>query len=473
MSAMAALATKTKSSTKKRVTKKRSSRPSGGLRSYSTAMRFLETFTDYERMIRVGYNHTTFNLSRMQKILSAVGRPHRKFKSVHIAGTKGKGSCAHMLANMLQACDHKVGLYTSPHLVDMRERIMIDGQMIEESEFLRLLNQLVPVLRSFDEKSRPTFFEIITTIGFMYFAEQKVDIAIIETGLGGRLDSTNVIKPEVCAITSISYDHTYQLGNALSSIAEEKAGIFKSGVPVISVPQHSEVKKVLVKSAKSAKAPIKFTGEDIDFSYRFESSRSSGPHTRICLTAEHGKYEHLPVPLPGEHQAINCGLVLSVIDALKAKGWEIDDHKALEGLAKTRLPGRMEIICDDPRILIDGAHNPASIEALIRTIGQHISYDSMVVIFGCAADKDIDGMLEYVSMGADKVIFTQSNSVRSADPEDLAIKFEERTGRMAQWTRTLREALRIANSVVTTGDIICVTGSFYLAGEAKRIFTER
>ncbi len=476
MSAMATLTTKTtktKRNTQKRVTKKRSSKPSGGLRSYSTAMRFLGTFTDYERMTRFGYNHTTFNLSRMQKILSAVNRPHKKFKSIHIAGTKGKGSCAHMLANMLQACDYKVGLYTSPHLVDMRERIVINGQVIEESDFLRLLNKLVPVLRNFDEKSRPTFFEIITAIGFMHFADQEVDIAVIETGLGGRLDSTNVIKPEVCAITAIGYDHTYQLGNTLESIAEEKAGIFKPGVPVISVPQAPEVKKTLVKVAKSVKAPIKFTGDDIDFSYRFESSRLTGPHTRICLTTELSRYEHLPVPLPGEHQAINCGLVLAVMDVLKSKGWEIEDSKALEGLSVTKLPGRMEIVCNDPRVLIDGAHNPASIEALIRTIGQHITYDSMVVIFGCAADKDINGMLEYVAMGADKVIFTQSNSVRSADPEELAISFEERTGRMAQWARSLPEALRIANSVVTPGDLICVTGSFYLAGEAKRFFMER
>jgi len=436
-------------------------------------MRFLGTFTDYERMVRVGYNHTTFNLARMQKLLSAVGRPHRKFRSVHIAGTKGKGSTATMLAHMLMGCEFKVGLYTSPHLVDLRERITVNEEMISEAQFVRLLNRLVPAVRQLSTKSKPTFFEIITAIAFMHFAHQRVDIAVVETGLGGRLDSTNLIKPEVCGLTTIGLDHTHQLGNNVKKIAAEKAGIMKPGVPVISVPQDPEVKAVLTKSARSAKAPIKFTGEDIDFSYRFESSRAAGPHTRICLNTPSSRYEHLAVPLPGEHQAVNCGLALAIIDALKGRGFEIDDALALEGLNKTRLPGRMELICEDPRVLIDGAHNPTSVEALMKTIGQHVTYDSMVVVFGCAADKDIDGMLDQIALGADKVIFTKNGAIRSADPEDLALRFEERTGRMAQWASDLPDALRTATSVVTRGDLICVTGSFYLAGEAKKLIAGR
>ncbi len=471
MLTMVKLATKsTNKKVTKGITKKRRSTSSGGLKSYSTAMRFISTFTDYERLSRIGYNNINFNLARMQKLLSITGNPHRKFKSVHIAGTKGKGSTAHMLANMLEGSGYKVGLYTSPHVVDVRERIMVNNQMIPEHDFVRLLNKLLPELRDGEEKSRPTFFEILTCIAFMYFAEEEVDMAVIETGLGGRLDSTNVIKPEVSAITTIGYDHMHILGNTLAKIAQEKAGIFKTGVPVISVPQTPEVKDALNKAAKSIKAPLKFTGEDIDFSYRFESSRITGPHTRICLTTPRSKFEHLPVPLPGEHQAINCGLALAILDTLKEKGYQINDQQALDGLAKTRLSGRMELICEDPRILIDGAHNPPSVEALIKTIGQHISYDSMVVIFGCAVDKDVDGMLDQIAMGADKVIFTKNGTVRSADPEELALRFEERTGRMAQFADTVNEAVRVASSVATRGDIICITGSFYLAGEAKRLF---
>ena len=466
---MVKLATKSvKKASPKGVTKKRRSNPSGGLKSFSAAIRFLSTFSDYERFTRIGYNNNNFSLTRMQKLLSATGNSHRKFKSIHIAGTKGKGSTAHMVANMLLGSGYKVGLYTSPHVVDLRERIMIDNHMISEPEFVRLLNRMLPALREWNEKNRPTFFEILTTIGFMYFADQEVDMAVIETGLGGRLDSTNVIKPEVSALTTIGFDHMHVLGDTLAQIATEKAGIVKAGVPVVSVPQTPEVKEVLTRVAKSTKAPLKFTGEDIDFSYRFESSRLTGPHTRVCLTTPRSKFEHLPVPLPGEHQAINCGLALAIIDTLKERGYQIDDQQALDGLAKTRLPGRMEMISEDPRVLIDGAHNPTSVEALIKTIGQHITYDSMVVIFGCASDKDIDGMLDQIAMGADKVIFTRNGTVRSADPEELAQKFEERTGRMAQWSDTVEQALRVAGSVATRGDIICVTGSFYLAGEAKR-----
>jgi dihydrofolate synthase / folylpolyglutamate synthase len=471
MLTMVKLATKTTTKkVQKGITKKRRSNSSGGLRSFSAALRFVSTFTDYERLSRIGYNNINFNMARMQKLLLMAGNPHRKFKSVHIAGTKGKGSTAHMLANMLEGSGFKVGLYTSPHVVDVRERILVNNQMIPEHDFVKLLNKLLPELRESVDKSRPTFFEILTCVGFMYFAEEEVDMAVIETGLGGRLDSTNVIKPEVSAITTIGYDHMHILGNTLDKIAQEKAGIFKAGVPVISVPQVPEVKEALARVAKTIKSPLKFTGDDIDFSYRFESSRISGPHTRICLTTPRSKFEHLPVPLPGEHQAVNCGLALAILDTLKEKGYQINDQQALEGLAKTKIVGRMEFICEDPRVLIDGAHNPPSMEALIKTIGQHISYDSMVVIFGCAADKDVDGMLDQIAMGADKVIFTKNGTVRSADPEELAVRFEERTGRMAQFADNVGEAIRVASSVATRGDIICVTGSFYLAGEAKRLF---
>jgi dihydrofolate synthase/folylpolyglutamate synthase len=466
---MLKLARKTKLTTAKPVTKKRRSTPSSGLRGYSTALRFLASFTDYERLTRFGYNSTNFNLSRMQKLLTAAGNPHKKFQSVHVAGTKGKGSTCHMLANMLEGSGYKVGLYTSPHLVDMRERIMINHQMIPEPAFVKLLNKIIPQIREM-EKNRPTLFEILTCVGFMYFAEEKVDLAVVEVGLGGRLDSTNLIKPLVSAITMIGLDHTHILGGTLEKIAEEKAGIIKAGIPVISVPQTPGVKEVLNRVAKTNKSQIRFTGEDIDFSYRFESSRLTGPHTRICLTTPRSKYEHLPVPLPGEHQAVNCGLALAILDTLKEKGFKINDQMALEGLAKTRIGGRMELISEDPRILIDGAHNPASMEALIKTVGQHISYDSMLVIFGCAMDKDVDGMLDQIAMGADKVIFTKNGTMRSADPEELAARFEERTGRMAQWSNDVSGAIRIAKSVATRGDIICITGSFYLAGEAKRLY---
>jgi dihydrofolate synthase/folylpolyglutamate synthase len=437
-------------------------------RTYDSALKFLYTQTDYEQMLRVRYNSDTFSLERMRLLLKKLGDPHKNLKTVHIAGTKGKGSTCTMLADMLRACNYKVGLYTSPHICDIRERIMVDGQMISQAELARLICHLEPIIEKSIDK--PTFFEIFTAMGFCYFADQKVDIAVIETGLGGRLDSTNVIQPEVCGITSISMDHMHQLGNSLGLIATEKAGIFKPSIPAISVQQESEAKRSLRRVAKETGTELLFAGDDIEFSYRVESSRQVGCHTRVCLTTERSRFEHLVVPLPGEHQALNCGLALALLDQLKLRGMKIDDQLAMKGLAGVYLPGRMEMIGQDPRMLVDGAHNAASVQALMRAIGQHIPYDSMVVVFGCAADKDIAGMMNQIATGADKVIFTRAaNNPRAANPADLAAAYEERSGRLAQVTDTLTAALHIAKSAVTREDIICVTGSFYLVGEAKML----
>jgi dihydrofolate synthase/folylpolyglutamate synthase len=408
----------------------------------------------------------------MNRLLAALDNPHRQFRSVHIAGSKGKGSTATMLANMLQNCGYKVGLYTSPHLLEVRERIVANGEMIKELELTRLLSRIAGVARGF-KSSSPTYFEVLTAAAFMYFADQKVDIAVVETGVGGRLDSTNVIRPEVCAVTSISLDHTNVLGESLREIAEEKAGIFKAGVPVISAPQKPEVKKALREAAEHAKTAVRFTGEDIEFSYRFESSRPFGPHTRICVATSETRFDHLHVPLLGDHQAVNCSVALACMAALKERGFDFDEQKAIDGLAKVRLAGRMEMIWENPRIMVDGAHNAASINALMRAIGQNVPYDSMVVIFGCQADKDVRGMLRHIQLGADKVIFTYSGAARTADPHELLSAYAEMCGKMAQVAESLEEACDIATRAVGRDDLICICGSFYLVGKAKRLFKNR
>ena len=455
--------------TSSKVTPRRSVRRLS-IRTYDAALRYLFSQTDYEQMLRVRYNRDTFSLARMRALLKKLSDPQKSLRCVHIAGTKGKGSTATMLAQMLQSCGHKVGLYTSPHLIDIRERICVDGNIITQAALTKLINKLaVHIEQMADDK--PTFFEIFTAIAFLHFANEKVDVVVLETGLGGRLDSTNVVKPLVVGLTSISIDHTAQLGTTLEAIAGEKAGVFKSGVPAVSVPQTPEAKTVLQRAAQRAKTPLLFTGENIDFSYRFESSRETGPQTRVCLTTEKSQFEHLPVPLMGEHQAVNCGLALALLDQLKDQGLDIDDHAAIKGLAQVQLPGRMEVVATDPRILVDGAHNAASVEALMRGIGQYIPYDSMVVIFGCAADKDIAGMLAQVMRGADKLIFTRYDSPRAARPEELAEKYEEISGKTAQVAEDLSEAIRVAHNAVSREDLICVTGSFYLVGEAKKLLS--
>jgi dihydrofolate synthase/folylpolyglutamate synthase len=428
---------------------------------------YLDSLTNYERVLGVAYNKNNFSLARMNRILRPLGNPHKAIKTVHIAGTKGKGSTATMLAEMLAASGLRVGLYTSPHILDIRERIRINRQKIPESQFARV----VVAAEHATKKAKivdPTYFEVLTAAAFYYFADQKVDIAVIETGLGGRLDSTNVITPEVVGITNISMDHMAQLGPDLASIAREKAAVMKKGVAAVSAPQPEKVRDVLVKAAKENGADLRFANENVEFSYRFEFSRAAGRHARICVTTPRSRFEHLQVPLFGEHQAMNCCLALNMLDSLKSRGFPVDDQQAVQGLSRVELLGRMQLISEEPRILVDGAHNAASVDALMRAIGQHIPYDSMIVIFACQKDKDIPGMLRRLQVGADKMIFTYSGSPRTADAEELAAQYMELSGKMAQVARTLDDAMQIAQSAITREDLICITGSFYIVAQAMR-----
>jgi dihydrofolate synthase/folylpolyglutamate synthase len=269
-------------------------------------------------------------------------------------------------------------------------------------------------------------------------------------------------------LTNISFDHVAQLGSTLEAIAREKAGIIKKNIPIISAPQRPNVKEVFTQAAEAATAPLRFADEEVDFSYRFEFSRDAGRHARICVTTPTSRFEHVQVPLAGEHQAVNCSVALRMLDVLKQRGFPIDDQRAVAGLANVNLPGRMQIIRENPRILVDGAHNAASIDALMRAIGQNITYDSMVVIFGCNKDKDISGMIRRIQLGADKVIFTASSSPRSAEPAELAAQYMEVSGKMAQVGRNLDEAMHIATGAISREDIVCITGSFYLVADAMR-----
>ena len=440
------------------------------VRDFGSAVRYLDSLINYEVQPRFEYTSHNFSLARMSRLLRALGNPHKRVKTIHVAGTKGKGSTCAMLGAMLSNCDMSVGVYSSPHLLCVRERIQVDGQVISESDFARCIAAVVTAAAK-PRVGTPSYFEAITAAGLLHYERAGVDLAVIETGLGGRLDATNAISPEVVGITSISYDHEAQLGKTLPEIAREKAGIMKAGVPAISAPQPSEVKEVLREVAQEVGASLKFTGEELTFTTRFEASRGIGRHTRLCLTTPTSRFEHLHVPLLGAHQAINCALALAMVDALKSRGFEIDDQQVTDGLALVKIAGRMEIISEDPKILVDVAHNAASIDALMRGIGQNIIADSMVVIFGCQKHKDIPGMVRGIQLGADKIIFTRTDSPRSADPLDLAAEYMEQCGRVAQVTQSLDEAMGIADRAVTREDLICITGSFYLIAEATRKYS--
>gem|GEM_PF-23314 len=450
-----------------RPTEGRAPKGSADINGYNAAVRYLLERTDFERMRAVKYNEATFKLDRMHQLLSKLGNPHQHIRTVHVAGTNGKGSTVAMIASMLQACGYAVGVYTSPHLVDMRERIQINGQSIEKAAFAEAIKQVAKAA----EKAgvEPTFFEAVTAACFKYFAEQAVDIAVIEVGLGGRLDSTNVIRPEACVITSIDFDHVKLLGNTLEEIAREKAGIFKKDVPAFIFESEPAVEKAIAEVAEQAGAPLRIVNKDIDYSARFCVTEDLGPHTRVCLYTKNSRLEHLPVPLQGEHQAANCGLALAVVDHLKTVGFDCPEDKLTAGLAATRVPGRMQLVWDRPRVLVDGAHNPAAVGALMRCAGAHVPYDSMICVFGCCSDKNVHGLIDKVNLGADKVIFTRAaGNPRSADPEDLQKLFNERSGKMSQVAKTLPEALEMATRAVSREDLVCVTGSFYLVGETLK-----
>jgi len=372
-----------------------------------------------------------------------------------------------MIASMLRACGYVVAEYISPHLVDVRERLTVNGKMIGKNDFVELLKKVAKAVHKMDEE--PTFFEVMTAAALKHFANEAVDLAVIEVGLGGRLDSTNVITPEVSVITTIDFDHTKLLGNTLGAIAREKAGIFKKGVPAVVFDPPSEVDKAFREVAEKVGADLRVVNKDIEFSSRFCTSEDLGPHTRVCLYSKTSRLEHLPVPLPGEHQSSNCGLALAAVDVLRGRGFDCPEDKVARGLANTRVPGRMELVRDRPRILVDGAHNPISVQTLMKCVGAHVPYDSMVCVFGCCTDKDVGAMLDKMNLGADKVIFTRASTTpRAAAPEDLQKMFAERSGKMSQTARTLPEALQLAMRAVSREDLIVVTGSFYLVGETLR-----
>ncbi len=438
--------------------------------TYSGALRWLFEHVDLERTHRIPQPEQAFRLDRTRVILKQLGDPQDHLRTVHVAGTKGKGSTVAMLAAALGGCGWTVGQYTSPHLIDVRERIRVDRRDISEGQLCQALAEVARAAEAANVE-RLHFFEILTAAGLFHFAQQAVDLAIMEVGLGGRLDATNVITPEVCAITQISYDHTEILGDTLDLIAREKAGIFKPGVPAVSTPQDPEAEAALRDVAESVGAPIRFLEKEIEFTSRFETAAKAGPGSRICLETPRTVFDHVPVPLKGEHQALNCGLALAVVDCLRERGDALAEEAIVEGLAQTTLAGRLEQVCSNPRIIIDGAHNPLSIAALMRTLPAHVRYDSLVVVFGCGRDKDADSMLKAVAMGADKIIFTRTRlNPKARDPEFLAQRFAELSGKMSQTAASLSDALDLARRAVNREDLICITGSFYLAGEARKMF---
>jgi dihydrofolate synthase/folylpolyglutamate synthase len=452
----------------------------------SEALAFLTSRIDYERTLSIPYSQRDFRLDRMRQLLARLGNPQQGLKIVHVAGTKGKGSTAAMLASMLQAAGHRVGLYSSPHLDRVEERVRIDGLICPPAELAELVARLQGVVTAMDAEpaadeggsNRPTYFEIITALALLRFAEHQVDAAVLEVGLGGRLDSTNVCQPLVSVITSISFDHTQQLGRTLAAIAGEKAGIIKPRTPTISGVMNDEARQVIVDVAARQQAPLLQRGIDFDFDYspprRLETSDAAGRmNFRWRSGNERTPLLGIELRLPGRHQAANAAVALAVAFHLRSLGWSLPDAALYSGLASVDWPARVEVVSRRPAVVLDAAHNVASVEALLDTLAESFSARRRVLVFGTTRDKDVRGMLQALLPHFDDVIFTRyASNPRGVPPEDLANLAQELAAGLPRLARcrispTPDAAWQLAPTLVQREDLICVTGSFFIAAEIR------
>jgi len=431
--------------------------------NYQDTIAYLHSLTDYEKTRIERYTPETFDLSRVERLLAAVGDPHTRFPAVHISGTKGKGSTAVLIESCLRAAGNRTGLYTSPHLHTFRERIRVAWRKIAREEVVALVEEVRPLI---ERTPGVTTFEAITAIGFLYFARSEVDVAVVEVGLGGRLDATNVLTPEVSVTTSLSLDHTYLLGNTLAEIAYEKAGIIKPGIPAVSAPQRAEAIKVLEAVSLERGAPLTEIGRDWDY--------DPGPADLDgqCFTARRftdggseldGEYW---IPLLGRHQLENSISALAALDILRRRGFHIPVEAVHEGLRNVHWPGRLEILSREPLAIVDCAHNPYSAQVLREALEEWFSDQRWVLVFGASADKDIVGMLRALLPVSEYVIVTRSDHPRAMAPIELA-DIVASVGGGAEVSVNMRKSLRRGLAVMDPGSGLLATGSIFLVADAR------
>ncbi len=425
----------------------------------------------YEEAIGVLYGHIYKGLSadertrldagrpdRARALLHALGAPQLRYPTIHITGTKGKGSTAIMIAAMLQAAGLRVGVMTSPHLQDIRERLQIDRAMISKDDFAARVSALVPLFAAHADSGFP---EVMNALTFQYFADEKVDAAVVEVGVGGRLDATNVLKPEAVVFTSISYDHMHLLGNTLAEIATEKAALIKPGSAAISAPQAEEVVGVLDRTARSQNVSLQIVGRDISY--------SEGAATRDgqSFTVDDQEYQ---TALIGAHQAVNGATAVSTVEALRARGFNITHDAMRAGLASAFWPGRLEVLPGEPLILLDGAHNGESAMRLCEALKALFPERPRVVVFAAKENKDVAATLRGILPAADVLILTRSADQITQPPEVLApyVLQAGYTGFMVVQP-DLGIALRNARTLAAPHGLVCVTGSLYLVGEARTL----
>lgn len=444
-----------------------------GSLNYQEALDYIYSFVDYsvERSFR--YSADVFELDRVRELLLRLGNPEASYPSIHIAGTKGKGSVAAFVSSCLQAAGYRTGLYTSPHLQSFTERIQVNDEQIPRQSVADLVEQLkehVPYVGGL------TTYELITALGFLYFDRAEIDIAVVEVGLGGRLDATNIITPLVSVITPISYDHMHLLGDSLSDIAREKAGIIKPGIPVVSAPQQYEVEGVLREVADANHSEVIFVGVDWLFSPGRHSlegqslyvwSREEQPMMDLYIESA-GKEEWVPprfeIPLLGYHQVINATTAFATLEVTKRAGFSLSNESIANGFLATNWPGRFQVLSRKPAILVDSAHNRDSALKLRLALDDYFPGQRVTLIFGASEDKDISGMLVELMPRISKVIVTEAKHPRAAECNELATQARA-YGMSVEEFEPVSKALEHAIQSSDEEEVILATGSLFVVGE--------
>lgn len=435
--------------------------------TYKDALDYIYSFTDYEKKISYLYSPEHFDLARVERLLALLDNPHQHFKSIHIAGTKGKGSVAAMSESILRTAGYRTGLYTSPHLHTFRERIQVDGRLIPQETVASLTERLQPLVSRIEGI---TTFEIITALGFLFFADQGVEFAVLEVGMGGRLDATNVVDPLVAIITSLSYDHTHILGETLPLIAREKAGIIKPKACVVSAPQAPEAMAVIEEVCRERDAELTVIGRD--WMWEAGETNLEGQWFRVTNHESRITGHEFWIPLLGRHQLDNATVVVAAMEKLRQRCVNVPEVSIREGLRRVRWPGRLEILGREPWVVVDGAHNGDSAKKLIAAMGELFTYRKLILVFGALAGHSVPDMLDALLPVADEVILTRANRIRAVGTLDLLQGVHVRH-RQAETAETVAEALERALALANPGDLICATGSLSVVAEARKAWAEK
>lgn len=432
--------------------------------NYNESLEKLLSLTDLERVSGRGQHTRRYDLTRMRVLLDELGNPHLKTPTVHITGTKGKGSTAALISSVLSSQGYKPGLFTSPHLHTFRERIQFDGEPIARDEFSTLVEEIWPILTSINDDGSHGFittFELLTAMAFLHFERKAAGFQIVEVGLGGSLDSTNLVQPQVCVFTSISLDHTAILGDTEEKIARDKSGIIKDGCVVVTSPQQTQVMNVIAQACQDHGAALVQSSEECTCT--LSSTDLYGQN--FDIVAPWGEFS-LRTPLLGAHQLENATTALVTLQVLNELGFTVTRDSFARGFRSVQWPGRLEVLSEDPLLIIDGAHNPHSIGKLKDALYDYFQFRRVIYVLGFSSDKNISDMIQELPYANAEVIVTRSRHPRSAPVETLASEFS-RLGVSVKQLDTVDEAIQYAMGFAQSDDLIAVTGSLFIVAEAR------